>query len=45
MAAVFVDIKKLFIQFTIIFYFIKLYKYEIRGYTLNLIKSYLYNIK
>ena len=44
-AAVFVDIKKAFDTIDHKILFIKLYKYGIRGQTLNLIKSYLYNKK
>ena len=44
-AAVFVDIKKAFDTIDHKILFIKLYKYGIRGQTLNLIKSYLYNRK
>ena len=45
MAAVFVDIKKAFDTFDHNIIFIKLYKYGIRGHTLNVMKSYLYNNK
>ena len=44
-SAIFVDIKNYFDTIDHKILFIKLYKYGIRGHTLNLIKSYLYNRK
>ena len=45
MTAIFVDIKNAFDTIDHNILFIKLHKYGVRGHSLNLIKSYLYNRK